>query len=179
MYIRLNYIYEKHVEVEMYCLKDDEKKDIIDDIKNTFHIDSVIFRATGLWNNISEVIDYFKNYKIKVYEGDKNKLFVRKYPEVIVEIEDIELIDKTLEFYTNVIYEGRYLYFFKKENKQEVEKIIENYKYHDHNLFAFLGDKVDCLIENMRECEDSSSYSIIIKKTYLKNIKIINSYLNL
>ena len=36
-----------------------------------------------------------KNYKIKLYEGDKNKLFVRKFPEVIVEIEDIELIDKT------------------------------------------------------------------------------------
>ena len=120
-----------------------------------------------------------KNYKIKLYEGDKNKLFVRKSPEVIVEIEDIELIDKTLEFYSNAVFEGRYLYFFKKENKQEVEKIIENYKYHDHNLFAFLDDKVDCLIENLRECEDSSSYSIIIKKTYLKNIKIINSHLNL
>lgn len=26
MYIKLNYIYEKHVEFEIYCLKDDEKK---------------------------------------------------------------------------------------------------------------------------------------------------------
>ena len=179
MDIKINYINEKYAEVEIYCLNDNEKKDIIDDIKNIFHTDSVIFRATGLWDNISEVFDYFKNYKIKVYEGDKNKIFERKSPEVIVEIENIELIDKILEFYTNVIYEGRYLYFLKNENKQGVEKIIENYKYNDNNLLFFLNDKVDCLIENMRDCEDSSSYSIIIRKTYLKNIKIINDYLNL
>jgi len=179
MYVTINYIIEDYVKVELYCLSDDEKKYIIDDIKNIFHKDSVIFRATGLWDNVSEVFDYFKNYKIKVYEGDKNKIFVKKSPEVIVEIENIKLIDKALEFYTSVIYEGRYLYLFKNENKQELEKNMQYYKYNDNNLLGFLLGKVDCIIENMRECDDSSSIAIIIRKKYLKNIKIINSYLNL
>ena len=112
MTIKLNYINEEFIEIEAYYLSDSEKNNIIKDIKTVFHSDSVIFRATGLWDNVSEVLNYFKNYKTKVYEGDKNKIIKRKSPEVIVEIEDIELIDKALEFYTTVIYEGRYLYLF-------------------------------------------------------------------
>lgn len=173
MTIKLTYINEEFIEIEAYYLSDSEKNNIIKDIKTVFHSDSVIFRATGLWDNVSEVLNYFKNYKTKVYVGDKNKIIERKSPEVIVEIEDIELIDKALEFYTTVIYEGRYLYLFKNENKQEVEKIIHDYKYSDNNLLGFLFDKIDCLIENMRDCEDPSSMSIIIRKTYLEKLNSI------
>lgn len=62
---------------------------------------------------------------------------------------------------------------FKNENKQEVEKIIHDYKYNDNNLLGFLFDKIDCLIENMRDCEDPSSMSIIIRKTYLEKLNSI------
>ena len=165
-----NYINEEFTQIEFYDLNDEEKDNIIKNIEDIFCHDIAIFRATGLWNNISELLSSFKEQKVKIYEGDKNKLFIRKCSEIIVDIDDFGLLNKVLDSYVTTIYEGRYLYLFTSDKKNEISEIIQTHIYNDNNLFEYLKNKIDCLIEKGRESMDPSSFSIIIKKEFLEKL---------
>lgn len=172
MFIRTNLIDNNFVQIDIFNLSKNKMSSIILYLNNLFNISGVLFRATGLWENISEIGSNLNNCRVDIYEGDKNKFFMKRFPEIHVDICDIKTLDTIVDSFVNINYEGRYLYFFDKNNINRLHQILIDNIYSDDNLFQYIEDNIVCLVQNMREYEDEDrTLSIIIKKEYSEKIK--------
>lgn len=128
-------------------------------LNNLFNVSGIFFRATGWWENVSEIGSNLKDCKVDIYKGDKNKIFIKRFPEIHVDIYDIE---------------GRYLYFFDENNRVDLHQILKVNIYSDYNLFEYVKNEITCLVQNMREYE-GTSLTIIINKEYSDEvIRVLN-----
>lgn len=169
MLVKKGHIDEKFLSIDLFNMSYEDRNKLLLLIKNIFLSKKIIFRATGLWDNIEQICINLCNCRQKKYDGDKNRFFIKRYPEIQIDIDDVNLLDNVFDTYVNTIYEGRYLYFLSNHNSEKINKLLENNIYMDENLFELLKEYIDCLIENMRECDDGFSISMIIRKNLLDN----------
>lgn len=175
MLIRKEYIDYDFVEINAFNLSKDEVKNLILYLNNLLNVRGIFFRATGLWENINEIANNFKNCKVNFYEGDKNKFFIKRFPEIHIDINDIITLNIISDSFVNIIYEGRYLYFYDEKNKTNFYQIIKDNIYVDNNIFKSLKNEIICLVQNIREYDDTG-ISIIINNEYSEEvIRVLNT----
>lgn len=174
MLIRTDCIDCNFVEINAFNLSKDKIKNIILYLYNLFNAKNIFFRATGLWENISAISNNFKNCKVKFYYGDKNKFFIKRFPEIHIDVYDIRTLNIIAASFVNINYEGRYLYFFDEKNKTNFYQIIKDNIYVDNNIFKSIKNEIFCLVQNIREYDDTG-ITIIINNEYREEvIRILN-----
>ena len=174
MLIRTDFIDCNFVEINVFNLSKDKIKNIILYLYNLFNVRHIFFRATGLWENISAISNDLKNCKVNFYFGDKNKFFIKRFPEIHIDIYNIETLNMIADSFDNIIYEGRYLYFFDEKNKSNLYQLIKDNIYVDNNIFKSVKNEIFCLVQNIREYDDTG-ITIIINKEYSEQVmRILN-----
>lgn len=170
MFIKTNHLNNDFLEIEVFDLSENKISEIILYLYNLFNGSNALFRATGLWENISEIVNNLKDCKVDVYEGDKNKFYMKRFPEIHVDICDIKQLNAIVDSFVNIIYEGRYLYFFDENKKVSLQKILKDNVYYDHDLFGCIQKEITCLVQSIREY-DGVALTIIINKEYCEEVK--------
>jgi len=97
---------------------------VYDIILNVFSKKELVFKASGLQENITEVIDIIPNCKPIYFVGDR-KIFVKRQPEIYAKISDKKIIDKILDSWVSTIYERRFIYLPKEGQINHIFDILE------------------------------------------------------
>ena len=94
MYNELPY-YSKAI----YDLTNEEKKILVSMIENEYSNHYLIFRASGLWNNIQDIKLSYKNYIIEEFLGDKNKFLTKRFPEIHFLFKKVSYINEIFTYF--------------------------------------------------------------------------------
>ncbi len=133
----------------------------------------MVFRATGLWDNIVEIKNNHKDYIIGEYFGDKDKIFQKRDPELHFLFKKISFINNILIHFCNIIYEGRYIYIVKNDYCEKICDLLTQYVYKDDPLINYVYPYCDCIIENCRGYDGGFSLEF-----YFKEKNMLDSFMN-
>lgn len=134
----------------LYDLTSEEIKIIISWMEKEFDNYYLLFRTTGLWDNINNIKIAYNDYFIDAFMGDKNKLLIKKYPEIHFLFTEVSFIKKIFSYFCNTIYEGRYIYLFKANWYVNISNLLIKHVYQDNSLADIIYPYADCIIENTR-----------------------------
>ena len=144
-------------------------KTVLQVINDLFAEKSFIFKAVGLPQNITEIMNDMSSQIIQYHQGDSNRFFVRRYPECIA-MTDSSQIYKILKMcWSNTITETRRIYIFDKRHTADLIEILDQCKYSDNISVKKTWEFVDAFIENVPE-STSNAIALIFKEPYRKHL---------
>lgn len=146
-------------------------KIVYDVIVNIFPKNELVFKASGLPDNISRILDIIHNCSPVYFEGDSKKFFVKKQPEAYAKVSDRKVLGAILDDWVSTVYERRFLYFLKEGQVNHLHDILEKNVYVDSNNILSSWTYLDCLIENAPDAPNHNTFVMTFRKEYLGKIK--------
>lgn len=136
-------------------------------IEQCFSEDRYIFKAQGLHENIALLKEVCSSSeKMEFNEGVNVLGYIKKYPEIIADVEDLRILKRLLSEWVSTVYERRWLIIAPEKNKSCIWKALEKNKYsYDLDINNFWGI-VDCIIENIPDSPYHESFHMIFKPQF-------------
>lgn len=139
------------------------KEWMTDKLNTLRHSYSLVYRATGLEDNISEIVSKVSGEKAHYFPGDGKRVFIRKYPEYFCVINNNAEIADILDEWVSTIYEYRVLYIVNPRKRDALISILEESADSNKNALELIMGNIDGYIENARDAPDHDSYIINLK----------------
>lgn len=70
----------------------------------------LIFKASGMADEINVLKSYFNNSNLHYFEGDLSKMMIKKFPEFFLVIDNFHTLKHLLNDWVCTIYERRFIY---------------------------------------------------------------------
>ena len=144
---------------------------VYDILVNVFLNNELVFKASGLPDNISCVLEMIRNCRPIHFEGDSRKFFVKRQPEVYAKIPDKKVLHDIINDWTSTIYERRFLYVLKDGQFNHLRDIIEKNVYIDSNNLINSWKYLNCMIENAPDAKNHNSFVLTFRRDYFYEIK--------
>lgn len=142
-----------------------------------FEHNDVAFKATGLLDNLNELIINAELEGITVCEGDGHRIVVKKYPECYGVVSN-KRVDKIIDEWVCTMYERRFLFVFDNSNLDKIHLLLQETVY-DENFVEKLWPYLNLLIENAADAPNHNSFIISYKKEFANLIQsVLKKYEN-
>ena len=129
-----------------------------------FERNDVAFKATGLLDNLNELITNAELEGITLCEGNGHGVFVKKYPACYGIISKNQA-DKIIDEWVCTIYERRFLFVFESSKKDAILRLLQETAY-DENIVEKLWPFLNLLIENAADAPCHNSFVVSYKKDF-------------
>lgn len=136
-----------------------------------FKHSGIAIKATGLLDNLNELITNAELEGIKVCEGDGHRIIVKRHPECYGIVSNKQ-VDKILDEWVCTIYERRFLLVFDNSNLDEIIHLLQETVY-DENFAEKLWPYLNLMIENAADAPNHNSFIISYKKDFANLIQSI------
>lgn len=95
-------------------------------IEQCFSEDRYIFKAQGLHENIALLKEVCSSSeKMEFNEGVNVLGYIKKYPEIIADVENLRILKRLLSEWVSTVYERRWLIIAPEKNKSCIWKALE------------------------------------------------------
>ena len=178
----LNILYDISYDFEIPTLDGDEFSILIssddnascrlvyDIIAEIFFKNELVFKASGLLDNITGVLDMIQNCSPVYFEGDGKKFFVKKQPEVYAKISDKKILSSIFDNWVSTIYERRIIYLPREGQINYLFDILEENIYLNSNNILSTWTYLDCMIENSPDAPNHNTFILTFRKDYFNQI---------
>jgi hypothetical protein len=140
-------------------------------IKDVFQNNKLIFKASGLPHNIEDVMSTIKDCNPKYFEGDSQKFYVRKYPEIHVEISETSTLKNILNDWVSIATEQRIIYVLKEHHTVDsVFNTLEENVYKKSEPLSLLWKHLNCMVKSATENEDHNTFILIFRSEFFDKI---------
>ncbi len=129
-----------------------------------FENNLIVFKASGLYDNLKELIIGAELSGMNIFDGDAKKIIVKNYPECYGVVSK-EQVDKILDEWTCTIYEKRFLISVKTSKLSKVLNLLHQTVYRE-NFLEIIWPYVDLVIENAADAPNHNSFIVHCKKEY-------------
>lgn len=143
---------------------------VYDIIAKIFFKNELVFKASGLPDNITGVLELIRDCSPVYFEGDRKKIIVKNQPEVYAKISDKKVLSAILDDWVSTIYERRFLYLPREGQINYLYNILEKNIYLDSNNILSTWIYLDCLIENAPDAPNHNTFVLTFRKDYFKEI---------
>ena len=140
-------------------------------LASAFSNNELVFKATGLPDNISCILEKIHDCNPVYFQGDSKKLFIKKRPEVYAKIIDQNILKSIINKWVSTVYERRYIYIVQKGQYDCLCDILRKSVYVETNNISHAWPCLDCLIENAPDAENNNTFILTFRKKYLGDIK--------
>lgn len=139
-------------------------------LTSVFQNNNMVFRASGLPNNIDDVMELIAPCNMAYFEGDRNKFYIRKFPELHVEITGKAMLKSVLNNWVSFTTEQRLLYILKKGQLDNVLNKLEKNIYSDSSPIHLLWSHLNCIVKSVPEAENQNTFILIFREEYFDEI---------
>ena len=136
-----------------------------------FEQNIVAFKATGLFDNVNELITNAELTEMTVCEGDAHRFIVKNFPACYGIVSNKQ-IDRIIEEWVCTIYERRFLLVFDSSKIDAILHLLQETVY-DEKFAEKLWPFLNLLIENATDAPNHNSFVISYKKNFSKVIQSI------
>ena len=137
--------------------------DIKNIIKKHYQNQNVLLKASGMLDNLPT--DECYNGKIVYFdEGDATKFFIKRFPELLMSITDIDSVDKIIDDWTCTCYERRIVYFVDSKNQQALIDLLLTQKFNVTSCLEKVWKLVELVVENLPEAPSHNTFIVIAKQ---------------
>ncbi len=166
----LNYLMDDNFSLEISSDNEISGEIIKGIISQVFSGNEIVYKAYGLPNSIDEIIEDFGGQNYVYHEGDRNKFYMKRYPEIIMQLKDIIAIDKLLSSWSCAIIEGRFFFIAKPSCGEQIKEYFQNNSYKERPNMNELWDFLLCIIENIPDHPNHDSYILTARKEFHEEI---------
>lgn len=132
-------------------------------IQNELSSKCMVLKASGMLDSITDISEY-AGETVYFEKGDASKLFIRKYPEILMVFSANVSLDQILDDWVSTCYERRILYFVNVRNAQKLIELLEGCKYDTGVCYHKVWALVDCVIENCPEAPSHDTFLVTGKQ---------------
>ena len=132
-------------------------------IHENFQTQNVLFKASGMLDNLPSE-DIYNGKMIYFDKGDASKFFIRKFPELLMSLNDNDMVDKIIDDWVCTCYERRIVYFVDSINYQILVDLLLTQKFNTTSCLEKIWDLVDLVIENLPDAPSHDTFLVISKK---------------
>ena len=143
---------------------------VLDVVSKHFKNKAFVLQVIGLPENLKDVMMDIVSDNMLYSKGDADKFFIRKFPEYIAVIDDQQLSMFFGNYWSNAIYERRYVYVLEKQN---VSYFMNALKKNMHSKSMPVNKQVDCIdaiIENVPEFGSEGAFVLSCREALWKMI---------
>ena len=137
--------------------------DIKNIIQNHYQTQNVLFKASGLLDNLPSKESY--DGKIIYFDkGDASKFFIKKFPELLMSSSNTSFLDEIIDDWMCTCYERRIIYFVDSKNYQALVNLLLTQKFNVSSCLEKTWHLVDLIIENVPDAPDHDTFLVVAKK---------------
>ena len=130
----------------------------------------LIFKASGMADEINVLKSYFNNSNLHYFEGDLSKMMIKKFPEFFVVIDNFHTLKHLLNDWVCTIYERRFIYVSSVDKYgnllKEMKKNIFNYS----NYLADVWPFIDGVFENLPDAPNHNTFIFSSRKNTMNTV---------
>ena len=147
-------------------------------ISQVFSESEIVYKAYGLPNSMKEILDDLNDLNYIYHEGDGRKFYLKKYPEIILRLNNNLTVEKLLKSWVCSAYEGRFFYIAKPQCAESIQEYFQNSPYKDEDCLDELWDFLLCVIKSIPESNEHDSFIVTARSSFNTEIKrIVLDYL--
>lgn len=132
-------------------------------IEDCFGSKNMLIKASGMLDNIIHLAE-LKGKLVYFEEGDSHKIFIKKFPELLILFCNFDSLDILLEDWTCACYERRIIYILNDDNTQSLIEELNKCKFDTSTCFHEIWRFVDAVIENVPESPEHDTFLLVTKK---------------
>lgn len=140
-------------------------------IKSVYSNKTILFRASGLLDNITELLNDFKDCNYMLFEESSRLFHKGRNPEVFAEVLNDSMLETILDDWVSTIYERRFLYILSEKDSNQALSLLKENMYSKTNCLDMMWDFLDCLIENSPDHENHNTFIVTLRKNDFYNVQ--------
>lgn len=124
---------------------------------------SVVFVATGLEENILDIVSKVKGKEAAYFSKDAKKVLIRNYPEYFCVVDHDKIIKTILDEWVSTIYEYRAFYILDPGKCDTLLRVLRENAHSGKNILRVVMRYIDGYIESAQDAPNHDSYVVNLK----------------
>lgn len=137
-------------------------------IRSGLNHQGMVLKASGMLDNIL-IAKKYNGDLIYFDEGDASKIFIKKFPELLMSFPNISLLDQIVDDWVCTCYERRILYFVDSKNLPLLIDLLLECKFNVSTCFEKIWPLVNLVIENLPEAPNHNTFVLMAKRDLISH----------